>query len=102
MTSRPVLDEGDREAARLGYSDANCDRYGEYFADVLTGKGDFWPTVQGVVKTPVYDNEQQWAIFDAVQAACRCPALDDDGRWKLVERAVAALAHDYADYMVNR
>jgi hypothetical protein len=71
----------------------------DHFYDVISGTPcPFWDAS----KPPyTYDNEQQLAVFDAVQKACAMPGQSDAQRWQMVMRHLNRLADDYAQHMAS-
>lgn len=68
----------------------------EHFVDVMTGTPcPFWDCGPPYI----YDNDQQLAVFEAVQKACAMPGQSDAQRWQMVQRHLRRLADDYAQYM---
>ena len=77
----------------------------EAYQQAMTGADcAFWPTNQWrtAVDSPVFDNEQFIALFNATKQACSLIGATDEQRWRMVHRAVEAEARKYADYCAEK
>lgn len=76
--------------------------YEETMAEILHGRGDFWPTNgwRTALDAPRFDGEQYIPVYAAVQRALASGGTDCD-KWAIVMDAVAREAAKYASYVVR-
>jgi len=76
------------------------DAFTTAFFEVVTGAPcDFWPANgwRQATDSPQWDNEQQIAVFVAVQRAASMIGATAEQRWKIVAAELRRLADRYAD-----
>lgn len=79
--------------------------YDDAYWAVLEGKDcAFYPTNEwrGALDSPVFDNEQEIALFNAVKLAASLISASDGERWNVVLNALRAEAEKYAMYAAGK
>jgi hypothetical protein len=78
--------------------------YDDAYWAVLEGKNcAFYPTNEwrGALDSPVFDNEQEIALFNAVKLAASLISASDGERWAVVMNALRAEAEKFAKYAAS-